>query len=91
MEFSWGSLVQMLQLGIDSVFASTLRLLELFTTPFGQIIENDVGASEWFTNLVSWVFDFFGVNFMQITPLQLMLGSAIPLIIVFTVYRYIKQ
>lgn len=90
-ELTWADLVLMLQAAWNTVIDNALRLLQLFLTPFGDILNNDVGASEWITNLISWVLSFFGVDFLLLTPLEFMLGSAIPLIVVFTIYRYVKQ
>ena len=90
-ELTWADLVRMLQSAWNTVIDNALRLLQLFLTPFGEILNNDVGASSWITDLIQWILSFFGVNFLLLTPLEFMLGSAIPLIIVFTIYRYVKQ
>lgn len=90
-ELSWAELVGFFDSSIRSVFNSALWLLELFVTPFGEIIDRDTGASSWFTDLLEWFLSLFGVDFLYITPLEFMLGSTLPLIIVFTVYRYVKQ
>lgn len=88
---TWEFLVNALQSGWDSIMDSLLRLLELFITPFGNIVNSDTGVSSWFTNLISWVLSFFGVNFLALTPLEFMLGSTLPIILIFTIYRYVKQ
>ena len=88
---TWADLLRMLQAAWNTVIDNALRLLQLFTSPFGDIIEKDVGLSSWVTNLINWILSFFGVDFLLLTPLEFMLGSAIPLIIVFTIYRYVKQ
>lgn len=90
-ELTWADLVRMLQAAWNTVIDNALRLLQLFLTPFGDILDYDIGASNWVTEIIDWVLSFFGVDFLSLTPLEFMLGSAIPLIIVFTIFRYVKQ
>lgn len=88
---SWSELVGFFDSSIRSVFDSALWLLELFVTPFGDFIDRSSGVSSWIADLLDWFLSLFGINFFYVTPLEFMLGSTLPLIIVFTVYRYVKQ
>lgn len=88
---TWADLVYMLEKAYTSVYRSALELLRWFITPFSEIVARDTGISTWITDLLSFVLELFGLNLMVLTPLELMLGSTLPTIIIFTIYRYVKQ
>lgn len=88
---SWADLVELLSSSFSSILPSLLSLLRMFNTPFQQLIEADSTVSSWFVTAISWVLDIFGIEFLSLTPLEFALGSALQFVIIFTIYRYVKQ
>lgn len=87
----WGEFVNMLLYISDVTYSNVLNLMKLFSTPFSEILNADSGLSSIITSIVSWIFSLFGIEFLQLTPLEFMLGSTLPAIVVFTIFRYVKQ
>ena len=87
----WSDVVNAMSSGFDTVMFWVTKLLDLFTSPFSEIIDSDVGVTSWVTSLIQFILDLFGIDFLSLTPLDFALGSVIPIVIVFTIYRYVKQ
>lgn len=85
---SWAEVVNALVSGFNSIIQYSQRLLINFVTPFNQLIAQDSGISSWFTDLLADFLNLFGVDLLYLTPLELMLGSVIPLVIGYTVFRF---
>lgn len=87
----WRDVVLAMLSGYDVLMEWCGKLLHFFGTPFSDLIHNDSGVTSWITETVSRVLELFGFDFMNLTPLDFALGSVIPVVIVFTIYRYVKQ
>ena len=87
----WSDVVKAMSSGYNTVMTWCTKLLDFFTSPFSEIIDSDSGVTSWVTSLIELILDLFGIDFLRLTPLEFALGSVIPIIIVFTIYRYVKQ
>lgn len=87
----WSDVVDSMSSGFDTVMYWVTKLLSWFNSPFSEIINTDVGVTSWITSLIDDILGLFGLDFMDLTPLDFALGSVIPVVIVFTIFRYVKQ
>lgn len=88
--FPWEDFVYALSDAYETVFDVAVRLLSIFMSPLSELVDSDSGVSSWFLDLLDSLLSLLGIDVLTYTPLQLMLGSGLPIIIAYSLFKYFK-
>lgn len=91
-EVVWSDLVDWLSIAFNIVTGWTSYLFKFFMTSFGDLADEFIPGA-W-NDLMDSIFDIvnslLGIDLYELNFVEITLGSLIPFIMIFTIYRYLK-
>lgn len=95
--FVWGDLVSALEYCVDIVYSFLPKLLEFFVLPLEEllspsygIVNDSTGWDELLNGFSFIVSSLLGIDLLDYSILQIMFGTFLPVILIYTFFKYFK-